>query len=98
MGVINRWDAHGKITIPVFLLQQIESAFWMDCAPDASKIARLVAIIERVGYRNAYNYPALAYAIREAEDGLLFDLDEVYAIQRLRGWHRQRYGDIVVDA
>jgi hypothetical protein len=98
MSQIRRACGPGSVVIDVGLLQHIESAFWLDCAPPASKIARLIEIVERVGRREAERYPALVHAWEAASDCMLLTVDEIYAIQRLRGWHRQQYGNITVDA
>ncbi len=98
MSQVNRTCEPGSIDIDVRLLQHVESAFWLDCAPPASKIARLVGIVERVGRHEAERYPALVRAWEAASDCMILTVDEIYAIQRLRGWHRQRYGNIAVDA
>ena len=97
MSPVHRACEPGRVTIDVGLLQHIESAFWVDTAPPASKIARLVGIVERVGRHQADQYPALVWAWEAASDGSLLTVDEIHAIQQLRGWHRQRYGNITVD-
>lgn len=99
MSPIHRPCEHGNVTIPVSLLQHIESAFWVDTAPPPDVIAAIVARIDAEGARlNPWASPELEEAARKATDCQILNVDEIHAVQQLRGWHRQRYGNITVDA
>lgn len=100
MSPINRACQPGSITIDIGLIQWIESATMVDCEPSPNIIAPLVARCEaRLGL-DAPDDPALDGDIDKALDpwgGILY-LQEIHAIQQLRGWHRSRYGRVTVDA
>jgi hypothetical protein len=98
MSPVHRACEPGHVTIDVGLIQHIESAFWVDTAPPPDVIAPIVARIDAESARVNWVSPELEEAARKATDGSLLDIDEIHAIQQLRGWHRQRYGNIVVDA
>lgn len=95
--------SHGrKVTIDVQLIGEIEEALSMDCAPPRSVIAPLA---ERAGlrlpaWRPAPYDPELERDSIKArqEYGTWLELEEIDAVQRLRGWHRTRYGNVTVDA
>jgi hypothetical protein len=91
-----------EVTIDVRLIQEIEEALSMDCAPPRSVIAPLA---ERAGLRlppwhRAPYDPDIEQDILKArqESGTWLELEEIDAVQRLRGWHRARYGNVTVDA
>lgn len=88
------------IMIDVGLIEEIEAALAMDCAPPPDVIVPLAA-------RAGLNLPPWRYAPYDdqleqdsinarQESGTWLELEEIYAVQRLRGWHRARYGNVKV--
>jgi len=105
MGQIHRpWPGRNdRLSIDVRLLQDIEEATMIDSEPPPSVIAPLVARLdaERNGFwRRVDMSDELAEDIHNALDpyGAFLDLEEIHAVQRLRGWNRARYGSITVAA
>jgi len=88
-----------KTTIDVRMLEEIESALAIDIY-DRDVVVTLAARVEE--HEQAHTDPEcdaeLQAAIRAELDGGWLHLDEVYAIIRLRGWHRTSAGRITVDA
>jgi len=85
------------VTVPVGLIEHIESALAVDACESPSVIARLAEQDRNRCRLNALQERALDEKIRYAMDGDWLELWEVHAIQRLRGWHRLRYGSVAVD-
>lgn len=100
MSQIRRPCIHGPAVIDVGLVDEIEGTLAIDCAPPPGVIAPLVARVD--AHYDAHTDPErdkqLVEDAREALDCEWLSLDEIHAIQRLRGWHRARYGKISVDA
>jgi hypothetical protein len=100
MSQINRPCVHGPVTIDIGLIEAIEGALIIDEAPGPDVIAALVARAdaEYDARRDPAANKQLVEDAREALDCCWLSLDEVHAVQRLRGWHRARYGGVTVDA
>lgn len=100
MSPVSRQCIHGPVSIDMGLLWAIEAAVGIDEAPPPSVIAPLVARvdIELDACRNPEDNDQLVSDALAAMDGCWLRLEEVHAVQRLRGWHRQQYGRITVDA
>ena len=86
------------VTIDIGIIDWIDSVLCMDLAPPRG-------VIEALHDREQAHYDAwtnpdaddqLVEDIRKALDGGWLQLDEVRAFQRLRGWHRVRYGNVTV--
>lgn len=85
------------VVVDVGFIQHIECALAVDCADSPSIVAPL---IERDRSRRSLTdaeQRALDAEIDRARDGSWLELWELHAIQRLRGWHRVRYGSVTVD-
>lgn len=89
------------VTIDICLIQEIEEALAMDCAPPPDVIAPLA---ERAGLRLPpwrsvpYDDELEQDSLKaRQESGTWLELEEIDAVQRLRGWHRARYGNVTVD-
>jgi hypothetical protein len=98
-GAMNRGR---QVTIDIRFIQEIEEALSMDCAPPPSVIAPLAV---RAGLRLPPWRPVPFDEHLEEdslkarqESGTWLELEEIDAVQRLRGWHRNRYGNVTVDA
>lgn len=102
MSQVHRPRHSGKVAIDVRLLQEIEGAAMIDCEPPPGVIAPLAARFqaERDAYRSPYLDDDLTAEVEKALHpyGAFLDLEEIHAVQQLRGWHRARYGRITVDA
>lgn len=96
MSQIRRACYHGPVVMDIGLIEEIEAAVMMDCEPSPSVIAPLYDRAEVC----APSDRTLNDDISEALDpwGGILSLEEVHAIQRLRGWHRTRHGNVTVDA
>lgn len=84
MSPVTRACIPGPVVIDVNLLHLIEAALMMDTAEPPGVVA-----------------PLAAQEWDERPDTCVHDLldaDECHTVQRLRGWHRTRYGRIKVDA
>lgn len=89
-----------RITIDIRLVQEIEAALNMDCAPPPGVIAPLAA---RAGLNLPY-WRYVPYDDQLEQDsrnarqkyGTWLELEEIHAVQRLRGWHRARLGNVTV--
>jgi len=100
MSQIRRECYPGPVVMDVHLIEEIEGAVMLDCEPPPSVIAPLYARHEaRLGW-NAAPDRTLDEDINEALDpwGGILALEEIHAVQRLRGWHRARHGSVTVDA
>jgi hypothetical protein len=88
------------ITVDIRLIQEIEEATGMDCVPPPEVIAPLAAraMAHRFAWRNPWLDDELQDDIRKVVDsyGCILDLEEIHAVQQLRGWHRARYGTVTV--
>jgi len=91
-----------QVTIGISFIQEVEEALSMDCAPPPDVIAPLAV---RAGLRLPAWHPApyddeLEQDSLKArqESGTWLELEEIDAVQRLRGWHRARYGNVTVEA
>lgn len=93
---------HRTVAIDVALIDEIENALSVDCCPSPDVIMPLMwrqeALDSRSWPRPAIPDLRLEDDIRKALDGGWLHLEEIAAIQRLRGWNRARRGTIVVDA
>lgn len=100
MSQVHRYCQKGAVTIEIGLIQWIESVTNVDTAPPPGVISPLVARVEgdRDDMRNPEFDEELVADTRKALDGCWLCLDEIHAIQQLRGWHRARYGRVTVDA
>src|SRR5262249_7526595 len=100
MSPIHRPWVGGTVTIDVRLLEEIETATMIDEAPSPSVIAPLNARADelRDAYRSPEDDPELVEAAQKAMDWAFLNVWEAHAVQRLRGWHRTRYGRIQVSA
>lgn len=86
------------VTVDVGLIQHIESALAVDCCPPPDAIAPLAERDENRFILTRQEEDALDGEIRRVMDDVwLLELWELHAIQRLRGWHRLRYGSVTVD-
>jgi|SRR6185312_14277047 len=86
-----------ELTVDVRLIQHIESTLAVDACESPSVIARLAELDRNRWRLNALQERALDEKIRYAMDGDWLELWEVHAIQRLRGWHRIRYGSVTIN-
>lgn len=85
------------VDIDVGFLLNVECTLAVDCAESRDVI---VPLIERDRSHRSLTdaeQRALDTEIDRATDGSWLTLWELYAIQKLRGWHRVRYGSITVD-
>lgn len=100
MGMQFRPCVHGTATIDVSLLEEIEGTLAIDCAAPPDVIAPLIARARahEDARRDPEHDEALCADVRKVMDGEWLHVEEIHAIQRLRGWHRARYGRITVDA
>lgn len=100
MSQVHRYCQEGPVTVDISLIQWIESVTNVDGAPPPGVISPLAARVEddRDDMRNPEYDEDLVADTRKALDGCWLYLDEIHAIQRLRGWHRARYGRVTVDA
>lgn len=100
MSRILRSPVRGPVTVTVRLLEEIEAVTAADCELPPSVIAPLAARAEAARSSPPAADPALEEDIETAlgRYGGVLHLDEIHAIQRLRGWHRTRHGNITVDA
>lgn len=98
MPQVLRAGDRGPVTIDVRLLEEIEAALTMDTAEPRSKVAPVATKIREeldAGRDPGFNADLVAES-RGVHDWL--GVLEVDAIQRLRGWHRARNGNITVEA
>jgi hypothetical protein len=88
------------VRIDVSLLEAIEELAAIDCAASPDVIANLWARADAEwdAGRDPERDDKLCADVADALDGHWLSLWETRAIQRLRGWHRARYGLIEVDA
>lgn len=86
------------VTFDVMLLHEIEGTFALDLAAHPDVIAALMKRADEAdnGWIGADVEAALRADIAEALAPSWLELFEVSAFQRLRGWHRLRYGSITV--
>jgi hypothetical protein len=100
MSRILRASRKGPVSMNISLIEEIEAAVMIDCEPGPSVIAPLFARAEALLEWNAPSDPTLDDDVRAALDewGGVLMLEEVHAVQRLRGWHRTRSGSVTVDA
>lgn len=100
MPPIHRALQHGTVTIDVRLLEEIEGLTQIDDAPEPSVVASLWARAEAL--RDAGQDPEfddeLYNDVHEAFDGCWLKIWEAHVVQRLRGWHRARGGQVACDA
>lgn len=91
---------YAPVRIDVSMLEAIEELAAIDCAASPDVIANLWmrADAERDAGRDPEWDDTLCADVTDALDGHWLSLWETHAIQRLRGWHRARYGLIAVDA
>lgn len=101
MSQIHRpWPRRGhSITIDVRLLEEMEELARMEEAPPPAVIAPLMRRLEATRAPWPAGVPdqtldSCTYTVL----GGWMDLEEVYVMQRLRGWNRARRGTIVVEA
>ena len=101
MPPIPRWSACGPVTIDARLLAEIEAVLMMDVAEPpgvvAPRAARRWEIRQRPTVWEGGRPVALDFG-PEPEVHDYLDVDDVHAVQRLRGWHRVRHGRITVSA
>ena len=100
MSQISRPCMHGPVTIDIGLIEAVEAALMIDEAPGPDVIAPLMARVDadRDAYRDPEANERLVADTLEALDCCWLRLGEIHAVQRLRGWHRTRYGRVTVDA
>lgn len=100
MGQIHRPRIHGPAVIGVSLLDEIEGTLCIDCMPPPSVIAPLMARADahHDENRDPEDDRQLVADTLRVLDGEWLHLEEIHTVQRLRGWHRARYGAITVDA
>jgi hypothetical protein len=92
-----------KILVDIGLIAEIEEALCMGDAPPPDVVAPLAARIEahRAAFGNPYLDEELQEDIRrvlQPQFGCFLELWEIHAMQRLRGWHRARFGTVEADA
>jgi len=94
-----------EIMIDIRLIQEIEEAAGMDCVPPPTVIAPLAA--RAAALRAAWANPRLGYRDDGLQDemhaavsqyGTILEVEEIHAVQQLRGWHRARRGSVPVKA
>lgn len=102
MPPIRRPREHGPIIISVRLIEKIEALTAIDCEPPPSVIAPLMARVEAnwdAGQNPEHDDELVADTEKLLADyGSWLYPEEIHVVQRLRGWHRTRYGRVTVDA
>jgi hypothetical protein len=101
MGQIRRHD-EGPVVIDVRLLDDLEWALGVHDAPSRSRVKPLADEV-RARYaagEDPHQDGALVSALLTVRDEfhVYLELLQLDALQRLRGWHRLRYGTITVEA
>jgi len=88
-----------QVIVPISLIQWIEGVLCVDCAPPREVIEALHERVEACydEHRDPDDDLLLCEDTRKALDGGWLRLYELRPIQRLRGWHRTRYGNVTVS-
>jgi hypothetical protein len=89
------------IEIDIRLIAEVEELACIDCEPGPEVVAPLMARADalRAEWRDPELDDDLCADVHKALDpyGSYLNIAEIHSVQRLRGWHRVKYGTVAVD-